>query len=192
MAVNSGDGRDELYSPAVPQDLLTTVRDAGQLCSQIGPVVIASQIQLESGWNKKLVGTDGAEGISQVPPDKFEEFGEDENDNDKTSGLDPEDSIMAQGRYMCSLAKQIDTLLDTKQVKGDPLDLTLAAYDVGLDTIKEAKGIPDGSPANGYVTGVRSSFALYAGVMKPPEGEDYPTMSPAPMPSGSSIPTDGQ
>jgi len=185
-----GDGRGELYSPTVPKDLLTTVREAGQVCSQIGPVVIASQIQQESGWNKKLVGTDGAEGISQVPPDKFKKWGEDEDDNDKTSGLDPEDSIMAQGRYMCSLAKQIDTLLDTKQVKGDPLDLTLAAYDIGLDAIKGAKGIPKGSPANGYVMGVRSSFGLYSGAMKPPEGEDYPSLGPRPTPGGTSNPTD--
>ncbi|MEU0844901.1 transglycosylase SLT domain-containing protein [Streptomyces sp. NPDC005962] len=59
----------------------------GDLCSQIGPVVIASQIQQESGWNKELVGINGAEGISQVPPDTFKKWGEDENDNDKTSGL---------------------------------------------------------------------------------------------------------
>ncbi len=192
MEVNNGDGREELYSPAVPTDLLRTVRDAGALCFQIGPVVVAAQIQQESGWNEKLVGTDGAEGISQVPPDKFEEFGEDDDNNGKTSGLDPEDSIMTQGRYLCSLAKQIDTLLDTKKVKGDPLDLTLAAYDVGLDKIKKAKGVPEASDANTYVVGVRSSFALYAGVVKPPEGEDYPTMSPAPQPSESSSPTDDQ
>ncbi|WP_210594196.1 hypothetical protein [Streptomyces sp. GESEQ-35] len=132
---------------------------------------------------RKAGRPDGAEGISQAPPDKFEEFGEDESGNDKTSGLDPKDSIMAQGRYMCSLAKQIDTLLDTKQVKGDPLDLTLAADDIGLDAVKQAKGIPAGSEANAYVYGVRRSFALYAGAMKPPEGEDYPSMSPRPEPS---------
>ena len=63
------------------------LREIGDLCSQIGPVVIASQIQQESGWNKELVGINGAEGISQVPPETFKKWGEDENDSDKASGL---------------------------------------------------------------------------------------------------------
>ncbi|WBB58529.1 transglycosylase SLT domain-containing protein [Streptomyces sp. WMMC500] len=187
--VVEGNGKQELYAPSVPADLLAAVRKAGRECTEIGPVVIAAQIQTESGWNEKLVGPNGEEGISQLPPDKFDEFGEDEDDNDETSAMDPEDSIVAQGKYMCSLAEEIRVLLNNGQVEGDPLDLTLAAYDAGLDVIKDAKGIPKGSETNGYVFGVRASFPFYAGVEKPPDGETYP--SPSPFPSGpEDIPDD--
>jgi hypothetical protein len=176
-----GDGKGGLDADAVPADYLEAIQDAGAECTQIGPVVIAAQIQQESGFNKDLVGPDGAEGISQLPPDKFEEFGEDDDDNDKTSALDAEDSIRAQGRYMCSLAKEIDTLIANNEVKGDRLDMTLAAYDLGLDAVKQAKGVPDTDRAQSYVIGVRTSFALYSGAVRPPEGEDYPTITPLPL-----------
>ncbi|MFF0728738.1 lytic transglycosylase domain-containing protein [Streptomyces sp. NPDC004134] len=183
VRVVNGNGKDALYAPAVQDDLLEAVRKAGRECTEIGPVVIAAQIQQESGWNEDLVGPDGEKGISQLPPDKFDEFGEDEDDSGETSATDPEDSIVAQGKYLCSLAEEIAGLLKSGAVEGDPLDLTLAAYDVGLDVIKDAKGIPKGSPANGYVSAVRSAFPLYAGTVKPPDGEDYPSLEPRPTPS---------
>ncbi|MEU9222155.1 transglycosylase SLT domain-containing protein [Streptomyces sp. NPDC048376] len=188
--VMNGDGREELYSTSVPSDLATTIREAGAECTQIGPVVIAAQIQLESGWNRTLVGDDGEEGISQLPPDKFEEFGEDEDDNDKTSAMDPEDSIMAQGRYMCSLSKDVGTQLDAGAIEGDPLDLTLAAYNIGFETIEQAGGLPEGTEgasAKGYVTAIRASFPYYAGTLAK-DGEDYPSMTSPPWPSGARKP----
>ncbi|WP_329473057.1 transglycosylase SLT domain-containing protein [Streptomyces sp. NBC_01723] len=187
-----GDGRGELYEPSVPGEFLEYIKNAGAECTQIGPVVIASQIQLESMFNERLVGPDGAEGISQLPPDKFEEFGEDEDDNDKTSALDAADSIMAQGRYMCSLAEHIDELVANNEVEGDLLDLTLAAYHVGLDTVKESGGVPAHSGAQSYVYGVRSSFVVYSGAVKVPEGSAYPTISPLPLDSINPSPTGGQ
>ncbi|WP_326798185.1 transglycosylase SLT domain-containing protein [Streptomyces sp. NBC_01808] len=182
--VVEGNGRQELYSPSVPVAWVTEVRDAGRECTEIGPIVIAAQIQFESGWNEKLLGPNGEEGLSQLPADKFDEFGGDADDDDEDSRMDPEDSIAAQGKYMCSLAEEIGVLLDNGQVEGDPLDLALAAYDVGLDVIKDAKGIPEGSETNGYVYGIRSLFPLYAGVEKPPDGETYPSPSPFPSEPG--------
>ncbi|MEE1940980.1 transglycosylase SLT domain-containing protein [Streptomyces sp. TRM 70361] len=177
-----GDGGGELYYDSLPSKYHQPIQDAGAECTQIGPVVIAAQIQQESAFNESLVGPDGAEGISQVPPDKFEEFGEDEDDNDETSALDFEDSIGAQGKYMCSLAEEIDTLIANNEVEGDRLDMTLAAYDLGLDAVKQAKGVPDGSRAQSYIIGVRTSFALYSGAIAPPSGSPYPTITPLPLP----------
>ncbi|TXL83873.1 transglycosylase SLT domain-containing protein [Streptomyces sp. IB2014 016-6] len=187
-----GDGRGELYEASVPAEFREHIKKAGAECAQIGPIVIASQIQRESMFNEKLVGPDGAEGISQLPPDKFDEFGEDEDDNDETSALDAADSIMAQGKYLCSLAEDIDVLAANNEVKGDRLDLTLAAYHVGLDAVRQAKGVPDHSGAQSYVYGVRSSFAVYSGAVKVPEGSAYPTISPLPLDSINPSPTGGQ
>jgi len=187
--VFAGDGRGDLNDKSVPPEYLDAIEKAGKECPRIGPIVIAAQIAQESGFKEDLVGSDGAEGISQLPPGKFKEFGEDDDDNGESSALDPEDSIMAQGRYMCSLAEDIDKLIANNQVaKADDskrLDMTLAAYHLGLKAVEKAKGTPGTEEAKIYVTAVRSSFSLYAGVVKAPEGESYPTPSPLP-PSPSS------
>lgn len=190
--VFASDGSGELNEAAVPAGFLEYVKDAGEECDRIGPMVIAAQIQQASQWNEKLVGVGGKKGISQLPPDKFDEFGEDDDDNDSTSALDGGDSIRAQGRYMCSLSKEIETLTASNEVKGDHLDLTLAAYSLGLDAVKKAKGVPAEGGAQSYVYGIRSSFAIYSDAIKLPEGETYPTISPLPTGSVKSSPESGQ
>ncbi|MBC7272636.1 MAG: transglycosylase SLT domain-containing protein [Streptomyces sp.] len=180
-AFNS-DGLGELNTEAVPSKYREVIEKAGQECAQIGAIVIVSQVQYESGFVENLVGPDGAEGLSQLPPDKFDEFGEDDDDSGETSALDGEDSIMAQARYMCSLADDIDALIASNEVQGDRLDLTLAAYDAGLDAVKEAKGVPETSRSQTYVIGVRSSFALYSEDADLSDAE-YPSLDPRPTPS---------
>lgn len=190
VSAYNGDGKGELAEGSVPEDLLETINDAGDECAQIGPIVIASQIQAVSRWDRKLVGPNGAEGISQLPPDKFKEFGEDTDDNDKTSALDAEDSIMAQAKYLCSLSKSMGNLIATGVVKGNQLDLVLTAYDLGLDAVKAEGGVPETSHSQSYIASIRAQFALYGGAIKPPEGSDYPSISPYPTGSGTPSPSD--
>lgn len=190
--VFASDGSGELNEAAVPAGFLEYVKDAGEECDRIGPMVIAAQIQQESQWNEKMEGVGGKKGISQLPPDKFDEFGEDDDDSGGTSALNAGDSIMAQGRYLCSLSKEIETLTTNGQVTGDHLDLTLSAYSLGLDAVKKAKGVPAEGGAQSYVYGIRASFAIYSDAIKLPEGETYPTISPLPTGSVKSSPEGGQ
>ncbi|MFG3253223.1 transglycosylase SLT domain-containing protein [Streptomyces sp. NPDC048172] len=203
----NGDGKGDLNKKAVPPDYVDAIKNAGKECPQIGPIVIAAQIHQASGFKEKQVGPDGAEGISQLPPDKFEEFGEDDDDNGETSALDAEDSIMAQARYMCSLAEDVDEIAENKRDKegkkvevDDPerLDMTLSAYRLGIEAVEKANGVPKDEDAKTYVASVRTWFSLYAGVIKVPDDKPYPTptpveTSPAPTNTGPSPkPDDGQ
>lgn len=190
--VFASDGSGELNEAAVPAGFLEYVKDAGEECDRIGPMVIAAQIQQESQWNEKMEGVGGKKGISQLPPDKFDEFGEDDDDSGGTSALNGGDSIMAQGRYLCSLSNELETLAANGQVTGDHLDLTLSAYSLGLDAVKKAKGVPTQGGAQSYVYGIRASFAIYSDAIKLPEGETYPTISPLPTGSVKSSPEGGQ
>ncbi|MFD7502286.1 transglycosylase SLT domain-containing protein [Streptomyces sp. NPDC059850] len=184
VAAYNSDGRGALNEATVPSEYLAYVKEAGAQCPQIGPIVIAAQIQQESGFNASLVGPDGAKGISQMPPDKFTEFGEDDDDSGETSALNAEDSIMAQARYMCALAKDIDRLADNNEIRGDRLNMTLAAYELGLDAVKQAKGVPKGDTRTGsYVVGVRSGFAMYSADGGLPGATSPPSLSPRPTPS---------
>ncbi|MEV5646080.1 lytic transglycosylase domain-containing protein [Streptomyces flaveolus] len=193
IAIFQGDGHGDLDASTVPKDLVDPIQEAGQLCAAIGPIVIASQIEKASGFNASLVGPNGRQGISQLPPDIFTKYGKDDDDNDKTSALDAEDSIMAQGRYMCDLADQTQKMIDANEAVGNVLDLALASYDVGIDAVRAAKGVPKTNEAQGYIAAVRAQFAKYAGVAAIPSGmatpSGFPTSLPSAFPSGSLSPT---
>ncbi|MFF2848448.1 lytic transglycosylase domain-containing protein [Streptomyces sp. NPDC058001] len=178
LTILQGDGKGELDVSTVPTDLAEHIKKAGELCSAIGPIVIASQIEKESGFDASLVGAHGEKGVSQLPPDIFEKYGKDDDDNDKTSATDAADSIMAQGRYLCELADQAQKMIDSGEVKktdaeGNPtsvLDLALAGYHVGIDEVRKAKGMPQTNDAQGYVFSIRVQFAKYQGIGAPPSG----------------------
>jgi hypothetical protein len=193
MAVFQGDGTGDLDTSTVPENLVDPIQNAGKLCGAIGSIVIASQIERASNFNAALVGPDGKQGISQLPPDVFTKYGKDDDDNGKTSALDAEDSIMAQGRYMCDLAGQAEQLINSNQATGTVLDLTLAAYDVGMDAVRAAKGVPKTNEAQGYVAAIRAQFAKYAGVAAIPSGtptpSDIQTSLPTAVPTESLAPT---
>ncbi|MFJ6197325.1 hypothetical protein [Micromonospora sp. NPDC092111] len=183
LAAAQGDGKGRLDRDQVPEALADTVEDAGATCTQIGPVVIAAQIEVASGWDPAKVGADGEQGIAQLPPTIFAQYGEDADDNGKTDPADEEDSIMAQARYVCALAREAQALLDNGQAIGEVLDLTLAAYAVGIDAVRKAGGVPATDEAQLYLAQVRSLFAKYEGLGGPPPSFP-PTEQPSPDPTG--------
>ncbi|MCX4564467.1 lytic transglycosylase domain-containing protein [Streptomyces phaeochromogenes] len=171
----SGDGRGvlELSPPdiagntgnqpcTVPLDLHKEIQEAGDICDVIGPVTIAAQIQYESGFDADFVGSNGAKGISQVPPDVFTQL---RGDADPT---DSDESILAQGQHLCSLADQVQEMVNRQEVTGNVLDMTLAAYDAGIDAVRQAKGVPATNDSQSYIIGVRTWFASMEGVGPPP------------------------
>ncbi|MFJ9319414.1 lysozyme family protein [Streptomyces globisporus] len=156
-------GQEPVEPCTVPAELFEPIRLAGQVCDAIGPVVIAAQIQYESGFDRDFVGPDGTRGISQVPDDVFTALRGLDADP-----ADPEESIAAQGDFLCELAGEAQTLIDSGQATGSVLDLTLGAYDVGLDAVRDAGGIPATEEAQSYLIGVRTWFAPMEGVGPPP------------------------
>ncbi|MFE9601411.1 transglycosylase SLT domain-containing protein [Streptomyces hokutonensis] len=180
LQILQGDGSGTLDTTTVPADLLDPIQKAGALCGAVGPIVIASQIEKESSFNANLVGPKGEQGLSQLPPDIFTQYGKDDDNNGKVSALDSADSIMAQGRYMCDLADQGQKMIDDGEVKqttdsnggtsNSVLDLALAGYHNGMDAVRAAKGVPQTNEALGYVLAVRAQFAKYQGIGAPPSG----------------------
>jgi hypothetical protein len=162
-----GEGDAPFDTNSVKPDLVQPIKDGGGICKPVTPVIIAAQIEVASNFQPNLTGPDGAQGISQLPPDIFKQFGQDDDKNGSTSAFDVEDSIMAQGRYMCSLSDSVNKLISDNEAVGDPLDLTLAAYKDGLAAVTTAKAIPADNAAQGYVTQIRSLFAKYEGIGSP-------------------------
>jgi hypothetical protein len=180
IEIAQSDGHGALDPAQVPADLVDTLEDGGDECGTISPVILAAQIEVESNWNASLEGSGGSKGLSQLNEADFATHGKDTDDNGKTSALDSKDSIMAQARYLCALADQVQSLKNAGQVDGDVLNLTLAAYDVGIDPVKEAHGMPHDAHAQSYVVSVRARFARYQGVGAPPTSF---SVSPSPTKS---------
>lgn len=156
-----GDLEGELNEDALPDKTLAEpIKKAAKECDVLTPAVLAAQIEYESNFNKDKVGPNGEKGISQVPLTAFQEYGEDDDDNGEISATDNEDSIYAQARYLCALARDVQRALDDKKVIGDKLTLTLLAWDQGLDAVTEAGGVP-GIPVDSYPYKVRSLAAKY-------------------------------
>lgn len=64
LAAAQGDGKGALDPEQVPEGLADSIEEAGKTCPQIGPVVIAAQIEVASGWDPAKVGANGEKGIS--------------------------------------------------------------------------------------------------------------------------------
>ncbi|MDX3850996.1 transglycosylase SLT domain-containing protein [Streptomyces sp. AK02-01A] len=177
-----GDGKGELDPTTVPADLVDPIQRAGALCPEVGPIAIAAQIQQESGFSTTVVGDEGEVGLSQLPPEVFVRFGKDDDGNGGASALDPTDSILTQGRYMCSLVEQLTPLADAGRPLGDVLSLALAAYDTDVDTVRVAGSVPQTNESQNYVLQVRANFARFQGVVPAPSPS--PVTTPTPSPEG--------
>lgn len=163
-----------LKTGQVPAEYVPWVLKAGSMCDVIKPAVIAAQIEAESGWNPNAKSPVGAEGLSQFMPGTWVTWGKDDDGNGRISPYDPGDAIMAQGRYDCALARQVQGYKDSGQATGETLDLALAAYNAGPGAVQKYGGIPPYTETQNYVARIKSLIAKYESVDDPqgklPEG----------------------
>jgi hypothetical protein len=186
--IAQGNGKGTLAESQVPEDLYDTLEEAGRKCSGISGIILASQIRVDSFWVRDKQGEGTKLGISQLPKDIFDKYGEDKDDNDKTQQQDAEDSIMAQGKHLCALYNDAKALKASGQVPDseDTLDLALGAYHVGMDSIKASGGISKNVDAQQYAVEVRSNFAMMQGIGAPPTSfNPADAISKEPKPSGT-------
>ncbi len=157
-------GGGGLKDGAVPQQYVPWVLKAGALCDVIKPAVIAAQIEAESGWNPNAQSPVGAEGLSQFMPGTWQTWGRDDDGNGRVSPYDPGDAIMAQGRYDCALAKQVEGYKNRGEARGETLDLALAAYNAGPGAVHQYGGMPPYTETQNYVATIKSLIAKYESV----------------------------
>ncbi|WP_369233927.1 peptidoglycan DD-metalloendopeptidase family protein [Streptomyces sp. R21] len=158
----------------VPAQYVPWVLKAGGMCDVIKPAVIAAQIEAESGWNPNAVSPGvGAQGLSQFMPGTWVTWGKDDDGNGRASPFDPGDAIMAQGRYDCALAEQVQGYKDRGEASGETLDLALAAYNAGPGAVHQYHGMPPYQETQGYVARIKSLISKYESV------DDAPGKIPA-------------
>ena len=141
-------GEDNLGRGKVPAAFEPWIRKAGALCPQIGSALLAAQLEQESRFQTGAVSGSGAQGPAQFMPGTWPSWGKDDDGNGKVSPYDVGDAVMAQGRYMCAIAKNVDAAVDSGRVKtdypGGRKALYLAGYNAGEGAVIGAGGMPSG------------------------------------------------
>jgi cell wall-associated NlpC family hydrolase len=154
-----------LNDSAIPAAYVPWVIRAGSLCAAIPPAIIAAQDQVESDWNPHAVSPAGAEGIAQFLPSTFPTWSRNDDGTGHVSPFNPDDEIMAQGRYDCSLAALAQKLINSGGASGTATSLALAAYNAGPGAVEAAHGVP--ADAASYVHQIEALAASRYSVSTP-------------------------
>jgi murein DD-endopeptidase MepM/ murein hydrolase activator NlpD len=152
LALNGGLSPDQSQGPDPAQTSVGNVdasyvpwlRKAADACTVVTPSLLAAQIDQLSGWSNDSASL-SQQGIAGFTDAQWRTWGRDDNANGRSSPHDREDAIMALGRQDCSLAEKVTDLRTEGTVSGSLVDLTLAAYTVGTDTVKRAGRVPAGA-----------------------------------------------
>ena len=160
LVFTAGAGRAAgLNEAAVPAEFLPWVVRAGQICAESPASLIAAQIEAESSWNPRAVGpmthSGRALGAAGFVDNTWPAYGRDDDGNGRVDRFDIGDSVMAQGRYNCALARLL------KGVPGELTEVMLAGYNAGPGNVLLFGGIPPFKETRGYVSKIRSGAARY-------------------------------
>lgn len=158
----------------VPAEYREAVIRAGAVCEQISAPAIAAQIEAESGWDPKAQSLVGAQGISQFMPETWDSHGKDGDGDGQADVWNPADAIWSQAHYMCELSGAIAEMIENGEVQGDPLELTLAAYNAGIGTVQEARGIPPYPDTQQYVAAIIETMPRFM----PSQGQETSEAGP--------------
>ena len=153
-----------LRSGSVPAKYVPLLAAAARTCPEITAPVLAAQIHAESNWRADAVSPDGAQGLSQFMPGTWSEYGTDGDGDGRADPLNPADAITSQAVYDCRLVAQ----LRGWNIRGDILDLTLAAYNAGPGAVLTVGGVPNYPETQAYVRKIRILIATYATVTTGP------------------------
>ncbi|MEV6694838.1 ricin-type beta-trefoil lectin domain protein [Micromonospora sp. NPDC051196] len=114
----------------VPVSLVTTISTAALSCPILTPARIAAQLEVASE-----VDPQAPRGIAALSDQVWTTW----RPSVATSPTDPEASITALARHMCDLSGQ----LRLAGIGAGRWEFALAAYEVGLESVRSAGGIPD-------------------------------------------------
>ncbi|MDO8732519.1 MAG: lytic transglycosylase domain-containing protein [Actinomycetota bacterium] len=132
----------------VPSEYRTLVLSAAQRCPRIPVEVFAAQIAAESGWDATARSPAGAQGIAQFMPTVWDQYGLDANGDGETSVWDAADAIPSAAELNCKNRRLL------KEVSGNRLENTLAAYNAGYAAVRRYDGVPPFPETQAYVKNI--------------------------------------
>lgn len=126
-------------------------------------IQIAAQIKTESNFDPNAKSGAGAMGLSQFMPETWPEVARQhpEQTNPAATRSDPQESVVRQRLYMDDLHERILKYLAEGRIYGDPVDLTLAAYNAGMGNVLKARGVPNFTETKNYIKRNKQTVAEF-------------------------------
>ncbi|MBI3926945.1 MAG: lytic transglycosylase domain-containing protein [Armatimonadetes bacterium] len=124
-------------------DIATWIVEAAEEHS-IDPLLLASLIAQESGFEPQAVSPVGAMGLGQLMPETAELLG-------VADPWDPRENLRGAARY---LSWQLERWEDS----ADPVSLALASYNAGPGAVEQYGGIPPYAETQNYVASISSLY----------------------------------
>ncbi|WP_431727735.1 ricin-type beta-trefoil lectin domain protein [Verrucosispora sp. TAA-831] len=178
-----GPGEVDRTAPAaeakgVPAEYVQHIVRAGSLCQEVTPPLVAAHIMAQSGFDANRLGATGQRGVAQFRPDMWQAYGP-----KGRSVWEPEVAVPTMGYALCSLVRELSGL------KGDPLQLALAAYRNGTTAVRQNGGTIDRQTET-FLRSVKTFTDVYALDSRLTANlPTSPSPSPTPSPSGSPSPS---
>ena len=134
----------------VPQQYKSYFVVASRRCPGVlTPPGMAAMAYVESRFDPEAESGNGAEGLMQILPSVFKQYGVDANGDGKRDIFTAADSVATSAVYTCVLAA------DVRSIKGDQVALRLAAYNAGIGAVHKYHGVPPYPETQDYITQVK-------------------------------------
>jgi soluble lytic murein transglycosylase-like protein len=134
----------------VPPEYKSYFVVAARRCpSVLTPPGLAAIAYVESEFVPDAVSDNGAEGLMQILPSVFAQYGVDANGDGKKDIFTPADSVATSAVLNCQLAQ------DVASIPGDKVALRLAAYNAGIGAVRKYNGVPPYAETRDYIQQVK-------------------------------------
>lgn len=129
----------------VPEHLREVILEAAERCEAIPVEVFAAQIAAESHWDERAVSPAGARGIAQFMPEVWKQYGVDADGDGRAEVWNPVDAIHSAAELNCVNRRLV------RDVPGNRLLNTLAAYNAGFGNVRKYEGVPPFPETEAYL-----------------------------------------
>lgn len=129
----------------VPEELRPVILAAAERCEAIPVEILAAQIAAESHWDERAVSSAGARGIAQFMPEVWKQYGIDADGDGSAEVWNPVDAIHSAAELNCLNRKLV------RDVPGNRLHNTLAAYNAGHGNVIKYGGVPPFPETEAYL-----------------------------------------
>jgi soluble lytic murein transglycosylase-like protein len=126
------------------------------------PQMLAGVAYVESRFQPDAESGNGAQGLMQILPSVFRQYGVDANGDGKKNVFTPADAVATSAIYYCVLSGLV------KRFGGDQTSLLLAAYNAGIGAVTKYHGVPPFAETRDYITQVKLWTSRFAEQFAPP------------------------
>jgi soluble lytic murein transglycosylase-like protein len=141
----------------VPAEYKSYFTVAAKRCPGVlTPQMLAGVAYVESRFQPDAESGNGAQGLMQILPSVFRQYGVDANGDGKRDVFTPADAVATSAIYFCVLSRLV------KHFGGDQVALLLASYNAGIGSVTKYNGVPPFNETRDYIAQVKLWTSRFA------------------------------